>query len=61
MLSAVHRVLKSVSEWQDTFPLPINFCPQESNPLSVWMFILYQGMFYSYTVLFSGMGEYWSF
>jgi len=52
MLSAVHHVLNSVSERQYADALPINFCLQESDPHSVWMFILYQGMFYSYTVLF---------
>jgi len=59
-MSAEHHVLNSVSEWQDAVPLPVNFCLQESNPLSVWVFICYQVMFYSYTVLFYGMGEYWS-
>jgi len=49
MPSAVHHILNSVSEWQYAGALPIL---QESNPYSVWMFILYQGMFYSYTVLF---------
>jgi hypothetical protein len=59
MLSAVDHVLIFVSEWQDAGPLPINFCLRESKPHSVCMFVLYQGMFHSYTVLFYGTEEYW--
>lgn len=60
MLSAVHHILNTVSEWQGAGQLPINFCLQESKPLSGWMFVVYQGVFYSYTMLFYGTGEYWS-